>query len=100
MTEITLESISPIAFDMCKVGDIVIIRLKNPKFNEFRSKIGPATVSFLVFKNQTKIGMIPTNIIRATSEIIFKNKKARLIAMNQKDNIIKIKLLESANINV
>jgi hypothetical protein len=90
MTEIQLNSVSPIAFSLCKTGDVVTINLKKARTNEFRAKIGPATDSFLVFKNQTKVGMIPTEITNALGSILFHGKKARIVAMEERNCVIRI----------
>jgi hypothetical protein len=61
MTNITVDliSISPFAFSVIKVGEQARVELKRKKMNEYRDKIGPASDCYLVFKGQTKIGMIP-----------------------------------------
>jgi hypothetical protein len=61
MTNSTVDliSISPFAFSVIKVGERVRVELKRKKMNEYRDKIGPPTDCHLVFKGQTKIGMIP-----------------------------------------
>ena len=59
---IELTSLSPVSFMLAKVGDKVEIKVKKPNKNEFRGSIGTAVDVFLVFKGQTKIGMIPTNL--------------------------------------
>jgi hypothetical protein len=57
--EVNLTSLSPLSFEFVKVGDSVSVRRKIPNKREFRDRIGAASESFLVFKGETKIGMIP-----------------------------------------
>jgi hypothetical protein len=60
--EIKLSSLSPLSFEFAKAGDVVSLVRKKANKKEFRSSIGPAVDSILVFRGQTKIGMIPINI--------------------------------------
>jgi hypothetical protein len=57
--EVKLSSLSPLSFEFAKVGDTVALVRKKANKNEFRSSIGAAVDSILVFRGQTKIGMIP-----------------------------------------
>jgi hypothetical protein len=57
--EIKLSSLSPLTFEFAKVGDTVSLVRKKANKKEFRSSIGAAVDSILVFRGQTKIGMIP-----------------------------------------
>ena len=59
---INLISISPIAFELAKVGDTVSIKKKAPNTNEFRGSLEKPVDVFLVFKGITKVGMIPSAI--------------------------------------
>ena len=79
MVNISLASISPVAFLLYKVGDSVVVKLKKPKSNEFRSNIGRGVDSFLVFKNETKIGMIPLKVAETLKAIDLNSKKGRIV---------------------
>jgi hypothetical protein len=57
--EIKLSSLSPLSFEFAKAGDIVSLVRKKANKKEFRASIGAAVDSILVFRGQTKIGMIP-----------------------------------------
>ncbi len=57
--EIKLSSLSPLSFEFAKTGDRVSLVRKKANKKEFRSSIGAAVDSILVFRGQTKIGMIP-----------------------------------------
>ena len=86
---VQLLSISPIAFSMAKEGDIVNVRKKNPRNNEFRGeKIGAATVSYLIFKGITKIGMLPEDFVSYNLPEI--RKKCKIVKMDAKKNIIEV----------
>ena len=60
--EIKLASLSPLSFEFAKVGDVVALKRKIANKKEFRSSIGAAVDSILVFRGQTKIGMVPIKI--------------------------------------
>ncbi|MDD2840128.1 MAG: hypothetical protein PHY80_03285 [Rickettsiales bacterium] len=70
--EVELQSVSPISFSMVKIGDTVRIEHKPAKLNEYREKIGPAVDCYLVFKGQTKIGMIPNNFVKTHKDYLKK----------------------------
>ncbi len=76
---------------LAKVGDVVDIKIKKPNKNEFRGVIGNAVDVFLVFKGQTKIGMIPINIDTSNLDLK-KNRNGKIEDMNliTKKIIIKI----------
>jgi len=60
--EIKLGSLSPLSYEFAKVGDVVSLKRKIANKKEFRSSIGAAVDSILVFRGQTKIGMIPIKV--------------------------------------
>jgi hypothetical protein len=73
--EVQLSSISPLSFSILKQGDVVEVRKKHPRTNEFRGeKIGGGSVSFLIFKGITKIGMIPTDFVSEHGEAAIKRR--------------------------
>jgi hypothetical protein len=82
--DIELTSISPIAFEIVKAGDIALIKIVKAKPNEYREKIGPPKDCFLVFKGPTKIGMIPLKI--ATDELQLNSSRKCLISIVDKTN--------------
>jgi hypothetical protein len=89
--EVELISVSPISFMMAKEGDILEIRRKLPKLNEYRGTLEVATESLLIFKGQTKIGMIPYEVYTLLKNIKFK-KKCRISMMNKEMKKIQIKI--------
>ena len=54
-----LTSLSPLSFQLAKVGVLVTLKRKRANPNEYREKIGSARDCFLAFIGQTKIGMVP-----------------------------------------
>jgi hypothetical protein len=90
--EIELMAISPVSFLLAEVGNLADIKRIAPRTNEYRSKIGTSTEAFLVFKERTKIGMIPRDIVSklGTASI---GRKCRIVRMERDKNIIAIKLL-------
>jgi len=86
---VDLTSISPIAFSLAKVGDAVEVKKKLPKTNEFRGeKIGAASVSYLIFKGITKIGMIPQDFVQAHGSIL--KKRGRISKLDPTNQAIQI----------
>lgn len=69
---VQLSSVSPISFSVAKPGDRARIEHKPPRKNEYREKIGPPVDCYLVFKGQTKIGMIPREFAEGNKEVIRK----------------------------
>ena len=68
--KIKLASLSPLSFEAVKLGDKVSLRVRGANKNEYRDKIGAAQDVFLVFKGQTKIGMVPKRIGAENHETI------------------------------
>ena len=90
--KITLISISPIAFSMAKVGDIVEIKKKLPRTNEFRGeKIGAASTSYLIFKGITKVGMIPTDFFIKNEDVKIK-RSCKITALDVVSQTIEIEI--------
>jgi hypothetical protein len=88
---IELTSLSPVSFMLAKVGDKVEIKVKKPNKNEFRGSIGTAVDVFLVFKGQTKIGMIPTNL-NLSSISIQEFNRGKIKTLDPKKKSISIEL--------
>jgi hypothetical protein len=87
---VTLTSVSPIAFTLAKVGDLVEVKKKLPKANEFRGeKIGAATISFLIFKGITKIGMLPEKFVEEEGFDTIK-RRCRIKTMEVKLQLIEV----------
>ena len=72
--KVQLSSVSPISFLMIREGELLEIKRKPPNKNEFRGRLEAATESYLVFKSQTKIGMLPTKFVKENNANNFKNK--------------------------
>lgn len=72
---------------MAKEGDKAVVKKNPAKRNEYRDKIGPAAEAFLVFKGETKIGMIPHEFIAKMVDTPFK-KVCRIAKMNPSLDVI------------
>ncbi len=79
---------------MVKNGETVRIEHKPARPNEYREKIGPAAECYLVFKGQTKIGMIPRDF--ANEHPKYLRRKVCKISSVDKENK---KILVFFNIN-
>ena len=91
--KIVLTSVSPIAFSFAKVGDVLEVRKKLPKTNEFRGeKIGAASVSYLIFKGITKLGMIPTDFVTKNENLKIK-RRCKLTRLDQASQLIEIEFI-------
>lgn len=77
--EIKLTSLSPLSFEFAKTGDVVSLVRKKANKKEFRSSIGAAVDSILVFKGQTKIGMIPIKIGEENATYLADKVSAKVI---------------------
>ena len=75
---INLSSVSPVSFLLAKTGDRLSIKKKMPNKFEFRVSLGKATSMYIVFKGQTKIGIIPPNC-NNEFESIYANKRNCII---------------------
>jgi hypothetical protein len=82
---------------LAKEGDWVEIRRKPPNLKEFRGTLEAATESFLVFKGQTKIGMIPADFFKKHEKSKLKNK-CKITKMDQTTSIIFIELVKIENV--
>ena len=68
--EIKLSSLSPLSFEFATEGAVVSLFRKMANAKEFRISIGKAVDSILIFKGQTKIGMIPIKIAEENAEYL------------------------------
>jgi hypothetical protein len=93
--EIELTSISPVAYVLAREGDLAEINSKKPNLREYRSSIGAAMEVFLVFKGNTKIGMIPKDVAAKLGRASI-GKKCRIVRMVKENNIIVIRLIRSS----
>ena len=80
--EITLTSTSPLSFESVKVGDRLGVAFSPPKPNEYRSKIGKAQGGFLLFRGQTKVGMIPRKVVESSSQAFSEAKTATVVVVD------------------
>jgi hypothetical protein len=87
--EIRLTSISPVAYLLAKVGELASVRRVMPKKNEYREKIGAAQEAILIFKGQTKIGMIPREALGQVGEASI-GKVCRIVRMDRSQDLIVI----------
>jgi len=88
---IPLKAISPLAFSIAREGDKALIKHKPPKLNEYRDKIGPASESYLVFKGETKLGMIPQEYINKLGAVTLK-KMCRVAIMDKDSDVIVVEV--------
>jgi len=89
---IELTSISPVAYILAKAGDLAVIKPMTPRANEYRANIGAASEAFLVFKGNTKIGMIPKSWVAQFGKAAI-GRRCRILTMDKENNIIIIKLM-------
>lgn len=88
---VQLKAVSPVAFMLAKEGDQALIRRNPPKPNEYRDKIGPAIESYLVFKGETKIGMIPHDFMNKLGDVTLK-KMCRIAKMDRSLAVVVVEL--------
>lgn len=89
--DVNLKSISPLSFEVIKIGEKLRVEHKPAKINEYREKIGPARDCYLVFKGNTKIGMIPSDFC-AENILYLKSKFCKVSSMNKEKSLISITL--------
>ena len=82
-----MTSVSPVSFMMAKEGELVQIRHTPSKKNEYRANIGPPADCYLVFKGQTKIGMIPKTFVNQNKQLM-RPKNCRIKKMDQSKSVI------------
>ena len=85
--EIKLSSLSPLSFEFAKVGDTVSLVRKKANKKEFRSSIGAAVDSILVFRGQTKIGMIPIKTGQDYADYLVDKVSAKVIRSDAEKKI-------------
>ncbi len=88
--QVSLGSISPVAFSVVREGDVVEIKIKKPSATEFRGQgIGAGVKTYLVFKGITKVGMIPVKIADSLEPGVIK-KRARVKIVDGSKKVIVI----------
>jgi hypothetical protein len=90
--EVKLSSLSPLSFEFAKDGDTVSLVRKKANKREFRSSIGAAVDSILVFKGQTKIGMIPIKTGEDNADYLADKVTAKVIMADPVKKIFIIKI--------
>ena len=90
--EIKLSSLSPLSYEFTKPGDTVTLYRKQPNKKEFRSSIGAAVESILIFKGSTKVGMIPVQVADENAEYLKGKNTATVMVTDlaKKTLIIKV----------
>lgn len=86
---VQLTSVSPVTFSLAKTGDRVRIEHKPPRRNEYREKIGPPADYYLVFKGQTKIGMIPKDFVEKHLALL-KKRMCQIDEMSPQESVVVI----------
>jgi len=76
--EIKLASLSPLSYEFAKAGDTVLLRRKIANKKEYRGSIGAAVDSILVFRGQTKIGMIPIAVSESSAAYLADKASAKV----------------------
>lgn len=90
--DIKLLSTSPISFEVARPGDVVEIRYSPPKKNEYRASIGRSLGGFLVFKGQTKLGLIPRDIVAEYEDFIKSARRGTVVISDETKKKLVIKL--------
>ncbi len=85
-------TLSPLSFQLVKIGSPVVLRKKVANRNEYRERIGSARDCFLVFSGQTKIGMIPISSTSAISGLPIRTKW-RVASIDSSKGLIAIETL-------
>ena len=89
--EIKLSGLSPLSFMMATEGDILEIKQKSPNPREIRISTQKPPVSYLVFKDITKIGMLPRKIVAEYGELSMKTQ-CRVIKIDKDTNTIIVEI--------
>lgn len=89
--QVQLTAVSPVAFMLAKEGDKALVKRSAPRANEYRDKIGPAAEAFLVFKGETKIGMIPRDFMSSHANVPLK-KFCRIAKMDRRSDVVVVEL--------
>jgi len=89
--EIKLSGVTLVSFMEAKEGDLLEIKKKSPRSGEFRFSTGPPAVSYLVYKDKTKIGVIPRKIMAKYEEPNLK-KNCRVIKIDKDTNTIVVEI--------
>lgn len=90
--QVQLIAVSPVIFILARVGDVVTLKRMRPKLNEYREKIPAATTageSILVFKGETKIGVIPHDDWVKIKDLTV-SKNCRITDMNKEKSTVLI----------
>lgn len=75
-----------------RVGGVLRIRARKARLNEYRDAIGGAKDSYIVFKGETKMGIIPASKMEETPN--FENIKAcRVVSVDKARQEIVVELL-------
>jgi hypothetical protein len=88
---VQLLAVSPVAFMLAREGDKALVKRSPPKPREYRDKIGPASEAYLVFKGETKIGMIPREFINDLGDLTLK-RMCRIARMDRDSNLVLVEL--------
>lgn len=80
------------SFLLAKEGDTVVIRKKIPNLHEFRGTLESARIVLLVFKGQTKVGMIPPLFLEQHDNLD-KLRRGRIIKMDKNKKQIIVDLI-------
>ncbi len=89
--EFGLEALSPVSFMRVRKGEVLRIRMKAANKREYRDKIGSAADCLLVFKDETKIGMIPHKVLEA-NEFIRNARVCRVSEVQEQTGTLLVKV--------
>jgi hypothetical protein len=87
-----LASISPISFELTKVGDLLKVVAKEPRKNEYRGSIGEASRMYLICKGTSKIGIIPPDLIGQFEATGNKRKFCKVVKIDLKEKTIRVEI--------
>ena len=94
--EVELGALSPMSFIRAKEGNTLKVKRTFPKHGEYRGTIGAAVEGLLVFKGETKIGMIPREFINQFG-IDSIGKVCRVIKIDSPRKMIVVEILISTS---
>jgi hypothetical protein len=89
-TELT--SLSPLSFELLKVGDPLILKRQRPRANEFRSSIGAPIETVLVFRGGTKVGMLPIKFVKKFLNDITGKLRCNVVNVCKEDKLIIVEI--------
>lgn len=85
--EVKLEAISPVIYSLMKPGVVAEVRRQKANKNEYREKIPVVQETLIVFRGNTKVGIIPRDKVAEFGSQVF-IRKCRIVKMDQSTNTV------------